>query len=97
MSDMSVRRMLHMDFRFHPFKIQVVQELLPWDLNMQTDFCSKLLEMMDTLPQFLPNSITSDVAHFHLNRHVNKQNIRYWAEENTCLLQQSPLHSQVTV
>jgi hypothetical protein len=29
MSDMSVRRMLHMDFRFHPFKIQVVQELLP--------------------------------------------------------------------
>jgi hypothetical protein len=28
---------------------------------------------------------------------INKQNFRYWAEENLHLLHQSPLHSQVTV
>jgi hypothetical protein len=87
-----------MDLHFHTFKIQMVQELLPRDLNMQRDFCTKLSEMMDTLPQFLPHLITSDEAHFHLSGYVNKQNFRYWAEENPRLLHQSPLHSQkVTV
>ncbi|KDR18551.1 hypothetical protein L798_07370 [Zootermopsis nevadensis] len=34
----------------------------------------------------------------HLRGYVNKQNFRYWAEENPCLLHQSPLNSQkVTV
>jgi hypothetical protein len=37
-----------MDLHLHPFKIQMVQELLPCDLNMQWDFCTKLLEMMYT-------------------------------------------------
>ena len=40
----------------------------------------------------------TDEAHFHLNGYVNKQNFRYWAPENPCLLHQSPLHSEkVTV
>jgi hypothetical protein len=34
MSDRSFRRMLHMNLHFHPLKIQMVQELLPCDLNM---------------------------------------------------------------
>jgi hypothetical protein len=79
---------------FHPFKIKMVQELQPHDLNMQTDSCTKLLEMMDNLLQFLPNLITSDDAHILLSEDVNKQNLRYWAEENPRLLHQSPLHSQ---
>jgi hypothetical protein len=54
MSDRSIRRMLHMDLHFHPSEIQMVQELLPRDLNMRRDFCIKLLEMVDTLPQVLP-------------------------------------------
>jgi hypothetical protein len=90
--------MLHMDLHFHPFKIQMVQELLPRDLNMQIYFCTKLLEMMNTLSQFLSNLITSDEAHFHLSEYVNKQNFWYWAEENPRLLNHSPLHNQkVTV
>lgn len=37
-------------------------------------------------------------AHFHLSMYVNKQDFRYWAEENPRLPHQSPLHSQkVTV
>jgi hypothetical protein len=40
--------MLHMDLHFHQFKIQMVQELLPRDLNVRRDFCTKLLEILDT-------------------------------------------------
>jgi hypothetical protein len=46
MSDRSVRRMLHMDLHFQWFRIQMVQELLPHDINMRRNFCAKLLEEM---------------------------------------------------
>jgi hypothetical protein len=85
MSDRSVKRMSHMDLHFHPFTIQMVQELLPHDLNMKRDSCTKLFKMTDTLPQFLKNLITSDEAHFHLSRYVNKQNFRYLAEKKSAL------------
>jgi hypothetical protein len=49
---------------------------------MPRDSCTKLLEMMDILLQFLPNLIISDEVHFHVSGYVNKQNFRYWAEEN---------------
>jgi hypothetical protein len=42
--------------------------------------------------------LSSDEAHFHLSGCVNKQNFRYWAENNPRQLQERPLHSQhVTV
>lgn len=44
--------------------------------------------------QILLNLITSDEADFHLSGYVNKNNFRYWAEENLHLLPQSPLRSQ---
>jgi hypothetical protein len=86
MSDRSVRWMLHMDLHFHPFKMQVVQELLPRDLNQRMEFCTKLLEMIEVQPQFLSNLIMSDEAYFHLGGYVNKYNFGYWAQENPCLL-----------
>ena len=40
----------------------------------------------------------SDEAHFHLNGYVNKQNCRFWSEENHRIIHESPLHSEkVTV
>ncbi|KAI5736797.1 hypothetical protein M8J76_007202 [Diaphorina citri] len=37
-------------------------------------------------------------AHFHLNGTVNKQNFRYWAQDNSRQLHERPLHSEkVTV
>ena len=42
--------------------------------------------------------ITSDDAHFHLDRHVRNQNCSFWAKENPKELHQKPLHSEkVTV
>jgi len=93
----TVRRILHEDLKFHPFKIQMVQRL-PHDLNQRSECCRKFLQIIERTPQFLDHLIMSDEAHFHLNGYVNKQNFRYWAAENPDMLHQKPLHSEkVTV
>jgi hypothetical protein len=69
----TVRRILHEDLNFHPFKIQVVQQLLPRDLNQRSECCRKLLQMIERTPQFLDHLIMVDEAHFHINGYVNKQ------------------------
>lgn len=90
----SVRRILHFDLKFHPYKMMVVQELLERDYENRKNCSEKILEKVSK------NSvlITSDEAHFHLNGFVNKQNFRYWSEQNPCNLMEQSLHcKRVTV
>lgn len=94
MSDRSVRRILHMDLHFHPYKMVVVQELSRRDWQSRTEACQTILE---SLP---PEAVVffSDEAHFHLCGSVNKQNLRYWSENNPQKIHERPLHSErVTV
>ena len=92
----TVRRFLHAQLKFHPFKIQIVQEILPRDLDVRIDFCRDILRIIEETPQFLSQIIMSDEAHFHLNGY--KQNCSYWAPNNPCMLHQKPLHgAKVTV
>jgi hypothetical protein len=42
-SDRSLQRILHKDLNFHPYKIQVVQELKEHDLISCTNFCHEIL------------------------------------------------------
>ena len=96
-SDRSYRRMLK-ELHFHPYKIQVVQALLPRDAGIRVDFCERFGRMIDEDPDILNRLMISDEAHFHLSGFVNKQNFRYWATENPQQLHEEPLHSQkVTV
>ena len=97
-SDRSVRRILHLDLHFHPYKLQIVQKLDPRDYDIRMQYCRNVLHMINTDDQFLNNLIMTDEAHFYLSGFVNKQNFRYWAPENPCLIHENPLHSQkVTV
>jgi len=47
----NVWRILHEDLKFHPFKIQLVQQLLPRDFNQRSECCRKLLQMIERTPQ----------------------------------------------
>ncbi|XP_048484480.1 uncharacterized protein LOC125490157 [Plutella xylostella] len=90
----SVRRILKLDLKLHPYKIQLVQELKPNDLNLRKLFAETMLERFKSFN----NILFSDEAHFHLNGHVNKQNCRYWSTENPKAKHERPLHSpKVTV
>lgn len=94
MSSRSLRRILHEDLKFHPYKIMMVQELLPCDFEHRRHCCQ---EMLDRIP-LNSTFFSSDEAHFHLCGAVNKQNFRYWANENPREIHERPLHSpKVTV
>ena len=92
----SVRRILHTDLRFHPYKMQVVQQLNVRDYAQRVDFAVRMQVILEENENAI--IIMSDEAHFHLNGTVNKQNLRYWAPENPRNIHERPLHSaRVTV
>lgn len=90
----TVERILKRDLKFHPYKIQIVQEINENDYNLRKSFCQTIIERFRTL-----NTVFwSDEAHFHLNGYVNKQNCRFWSQVNPRQKHQRPLHSpKVTV
>ena len=88
-TDRSVRRNLHLDLKFHPYKIIIVQELQQRDWHERQAACERMLTNVP--PGRL---LCSDEAHFHLLGFVNKQDFRYWAEANPRQHHERPLHSQ---
>lgn len=82
----SLRRIMKLDLKLHPYKIQLVQELKENDLISRNTF-------VDTMFERFTNILFSDEAHFHLNRQVNKKNCSFWSEVNLQLKHQRPLHS----
>lgn len=96
-SDSSLRRILHLDLNFHPYKIAMVQKLNERDFQSRVLTCQRLLQLV-TGNDLLNVLIMSDEAHFHLSGKVNKQNFRYWSSENPKELHERPLYSKkVTV
>jgi len=96
MSNRTVRRILHGELHFHPYKLAVVQELKETDYPQRMEFAQQMLGLYEENEDLM--LLMSDEAHFHLNGSVNKQNCRYWAAENPQQLHERPLHSpKVTV
>ena len=97
-SDRSVRRILRVDLRHHPYKIQVVQALNENDFAARRQFCETFLEKVEENEELVHNLWMSDEAHLHLSGYVKKQNFRYWSDQNPRELHQRPLQSaKVTV
>jgi len=82
LSSRALCQILHSDLNFHLYKVQIIQELKSTDLYNRTTFCREMLTRIDDNENFIRNVWMSDVAHFHLDGFVNKQNCRYWSEEN---------------
>lgn len=95
MSRRSLQRILKQELKFHPYKIMVVQKILPTDHLQRLQFSQRMLELLEDENLIM---MMSDEAHFHIDGYVNKQNCRYWADTNPRELHESPLHSdKVTV
>ncbi|VEN44226.1 unnamed protein product [Callosobruchus maculatus] len=71
LSRTSLGRILKLDLKLHPYKIQLVQELKPNDLNLRKSYAET---MSDRFSNF-NNLLFSDKAHFHLNGHQRKSQI----------------------
>ena len=90
LSRRSLQRILHDELKFHPYKIMIVQKLLPSDFVQRRLFCERMLEIIASDDVIL---MMGDEAHFRLDGYVNKQNCRFWAAENPQELHQRPLHT----
>jgi hypothetical protein len=77
-SDQSVRRILHLDLQFHPYKMMVMQELHQHEWANRVAFAQNMLEIVADDVAF----DMSDEALFHFSECVNKQNFLYWSDAN---------------
>ncbi|KAJ8922531.1 hypothetical protein NQ315_007561 [Exocentrus adspersus] len=81
MSRTSFQRILK-KYKFHPYKIQLVQELNEDDFDRRLQFCEIVSERAINNENFLFNVCFSDECTFFLNGEINRHNCRYWADTN---------------
>jgi hypothetical protein len=94
----TVRRIIHKDLSFHPYMVQLIQELSDSDVENRRRFCKQFRELLIDDEDLQNNLIMTDEAHLYLSGYINKQNFRYWAPDNPRKIHQRPLHSsKVTV
>jgi len=94
----SIRQIFHKDLHYHPYKIQVAQDLSEWDKVSWLQFCSEFLDLVKNNSNIVDTLLMSDEAHFYVSGYVNRQNCCYWAPNNPHELHQCPLHCErVTV
>lgn len=89
-------RILRKDLGLKPYKIQLVQELKPTDLENRHRFSRWALKKISEDQHFSNKILFSDEAHFWLNGYVNKQNARIWGNEQPEEVEQLPLHPEKT-
>ena len=68
-----------LDFRWHPYMIQVNHQLLPGDFQRRIDFCTWFLERPEVFLRFLA---IGDEAAFHMNGIVTTRNVRCYAPKH---------------
>lgn len=77
----SIQRVLK-KYKFHPYKIRLVQELNEDDFDRRLQFCEIMSERAMHNGNFVFNVCFSDECSFFLNGLVNRHNCRYWADTN---------------
>uniref|UniRef100_A0A914WUE5 Transposase n=1 Tax=Plectus sambesii TaxID=2011161 RepID=A0A914WUE5_9BILA len=93
----TIRRILK-ESKFHPYVLQLRQQLRLQDHQRRIEHAHAQLALMEADADFLGNLLFSDKAHFHVHGTVNKQNFRYWSNSNQHWFREEPLHSpRVTV
>lgn len=68
--------------KFHPYHIQLLQELNEADFARRNHFCNWALNKITEQHDFFENVLFSDEATFHNNGNINKHNLHYYANEN---------------
>ena len=66
------------EIRWHPYKIHVVQKLLPADYGRRVRFCQWFTRQAHN-NRFLSNAVIGDEAIFQMNGTVSTQNVRCYA------------------
>lgn len=87
----SVRKVTKLH-KFHPYKLQIHQELGEDDYDRRVEFCEVMTNMINNNRNLIKNICFSDECTFFLHGFVNKHNCRYWSDENPHIFRED--HSQ---
>ncbi|KAJ8942984.1 hypothetical protein NQ318_001708 [Aromia moschata] len=74
--------------KYHPYRVRLIHELAEDDFDRRTEFCEYMMDHNNQNNGFIANILFSDEATFFLNGHVNRQNTRYWSQENLHWMQE---------
>ncbi|KAL1491580.1 hypothetical protein ABEB36_012155 [Hypothenemus hampei] len=88
MSHETVRKALKFH-KFHPYKMQMLQQLFDDNFDRRIQFCETMTNLINDNRNILQNICFSDECTFFLNGRVNKQNCRYWSDENLRLFREN--------
>lgn len=80
-SNTTIRRIIKKN-KYHPYHIQLHQELLPRDFARREEYCRWLINKINTERNFLNKVLFSDEATFHKNGCVNRHNFHYYSDHN---------------
>jgi hypothetical protein len=69
-------------YLYHPFHIELHQELHGDDCEKRVNFCNVMLELIVRDPTFISKILFTDEATFKSNGTVNRHNMNYCATEN---------------
>ena len=88
----TIRRILRNFLKMFPYKIQIEKPLQATDKARRLQFAQQFQQFLNDDPGVLNSIWFSDEAHFYLDGHVNKQNMRFWAQEQPHRTVARPLH-----
>ncbi|KAJ8935757.1 hypothetical protein NQ318_000230 [Aromia moschata] len=74
--------------KYHPYRVRLIHELAEDDFDRRTEFCEYMMDHNNQNNGFIANILFSDEATFFVNGHVNRQNTRYWSQENPHWMQE---------
>jgi transposase len=80
-------------YRFHPYKVQLTQELHGDDMDRRMEFCEWYCMQEHPWKRI----VFSDEAIFYLNGHVNRHNCRYWCDNNPRWMEDSHVQNDPRV
>lgn len=92
LSKSTVHRILS-ENKLKPYKIQILQALNDEDIDRRMEFSEQMLNRMNEDEDLLDRVMFTDEAIFTLNGGVNKQNVRYWSDENPHFYTEQALHA----
>lgn len=78
--------------KFHPYKLKHVHELNEDDPDRRVQFCELMTDRLNINEDLVSHICFSDECTFFLNGFVNRQNVRYWSDENPRIVRE--VHSQ---
>lgn len=87
----SIRRILHTDMKFKPYKIPVVQKLNVADLDARVEACQKFIDMLAEEPDIKTRLLMTDESIFTLDNTVSPCHARHWSPTKPKVVQQKPM------